>query len=611
MSNLSRREFIKKLHLFGLTLAFYKPTNLLSTNLKPYYPPLLTGIRGNHEGTFKYAHKIAFENKKYKTEVKIEKEYDLIVVGAGISGLSSAYYYLENINKNAKILILDNHDDFGGHAKRNEFIVDGKTLLSYGGTQSFDNISSYSDTANDLLKSLGIELSKFEEYYDKDFFDKNDLTSGIFYPKDTFDNTNLIKSALPINTKFIDFSNGYMPYLKEAPSFKSTLKDIPLKKELKDKLLEVIEGNENINDYEDLNYVEFLKESFNINEKPLLELLSNISSDDAALAGKAISLEEAKYSKFLGLSKSIFELSSIFSNDKYIHHFPDGNATLARLLVKRLIPSISNFSNVEECVSAKFDYTKLDNKSNNINIRLNSYVSSIENINNKTNVQYIKDDVVYEIQSKHTIMAGWHSVAATIIKDLPKRQEKALKANVKMPLVYVQVALKNWKFIKKVGIASTYCPSSYCQFVNMDFPINIGKYNAIRNPDEPTILTMMRMPSPTDIDKEVIELLRLGRYELLGTSYNQFKENIKNQLEEMYSKYGFNYERDVSDITINRWSHGYTYEGALEEAGFKKKEARKTFGNIYFANADSAGSAYTDAAIDMAYMAVSKIAKRG
>lgn len=607
---MNRRSFIKNLHLFGLTLSFANPISIFANPLKPYYPPTLKGIRGSHDSAFKYAHQIAFNNKSFKPNTEFKEEYDLIVVGAGISGLSSALFYLRDINPNAKILILDNHDDFGGHAKRNEFEVDGKTLLSYGGTQSFDTISEYSDVSLDLIKQLGIDLSKFDKYYDKTFFDRYNLTSGIFYDKENYTENKIVKSMFPVNISFQNFSDGYMPYLQVSPSFESTFDDIPFDKKSKDKLDEIFNSNKNIDDYKDMNYVEFLNEAFDVTNKSLIELLSNVSSDDMALAGKAIGVEEASYGGFYGLSKPIIsKLAGFFDNEKYIHHFPDGNATLARTMVKQLIPTVSTFDNVEQCVTAKFDYSKLDQETNQVKIRLNSTASSIKNINNKTQIEYIKDDKIYVANAKQTVMAGWHTMASFIVKDLPKKQKKALRANIKMPLVYVQVALKNWKFIEKSGVATNYCPSSYYQFVNMDFPINIGSYKAIQDPSKPTVLTMMRMPTPTNIDKDIPDLLKMGRYDLLGTSYDTFKNNIKKQLTNMYSQYGFDYDRDVSDIIINRWSHGYTYEGAFEDTPYTYKMARKNVGNIFFANSDSKGAAYTDAAIDMAYKAVNKIKK--
>ena len=605
MNNLLRREFMQRLFAFGLTLSFSKTSHLLATPLSTnYYPAKLTGIRGNHDSSYKYAHKIAFENKKYKVDEVSKQKYDLIVVGAGISGLCSAYFYLKYIDKNARILILDNHDDFGGHAKRNEFDENGHKLISYGGTQSFDTVSEYSKVSLGLLKELGINLDSFERYYDKEFFQKYDLSSAIFCSKKSFKKDVLVSSTFPINESFRSFSNAYMPYLKEARSFEDSIEKLPLSKKQKIKLHKILKSNESVSQYESSNYVDFLKEAFDVQDQATIDLLSQVLSDDLALGGKAIGVYEAKYSKLLGVSKK--DLFS-FDGEKYIHHFPDGNATLVRLLVKKLIPNIASFSTVEESILSEFDYSKLDKYENQVNIRLNSFVNSIKNKDNKTVVTYINDDKCIQVEAKHTIMAGWHSTASYIIDDLPNRQRQLLRANIKMPLVYVQVALKNWKFIQKAKTASTYCPSSYFQFVNMDFPINIGSYKAITTPNNPAVLTMLRMPTPSDIDDEVENLLRLGRHELLQTSKQEFEQNIKEQLTAMFGKFGFEYKKDVHDVTINRWAHGYTYEGALSKK--ELKEARKKVGNIHFANADSKGRAYTDASIDMAFRAVKGIKK--
>ncbi len=110
------------------------------------YPPALTGLRGSYDATYQYAHALrddAFWDAAPKPSETTES-YDLVVVGGGISGLAAAYFYRQKAGNNARILILDNHDDFGGHAKRNEFTAGGRMVLSYGGTQSIESPDEYS-----------------------------------------------------------------------------------------------------------------------------------------------------------------------------------------------------------------------------------------------------------------------------------------------------------------------------------------------------------------------------------------------------------------------------------------------------------------------------------
>lgn len=151
------------------------------------YPPALTGLRGSHPGSFEVAHDLAWNGRTWpRPKTQTDKTYDLIVVGVGISGLAAAYFYRQRIGDDTRILILDNHDDFGGHARRNEFTLGGKTLLCYGGSQSIDRPGAYSIIARDLLTNLGIETERFYEYYDFDFQDREQLTEGILFRQQDF-----------------------------------------------------------------------------------------------------------------------------------------------------------------------------------------------------------------------------------------------------------------------------------------------------------------------------------------------------------------------------------------------------------------------------------------
>jgi spermidine dehydrogenase len=151
------------------------------------YPPSLTGIRGNHLGSFEVAHQLAREGRSNWWPVGEPDAdlYDLVVVGGGVSGLAAAYFYRKQ-HPGARILILDNHDDFGGHAKRNEFRVGNRTLIGYGGSQSIDGPGRFSDAAIGLLKDLGVDTERFNTAYDQDFFRRNGLGGGIYFNRETW-----------------------------------------------------------------------------------------------------------------------------------------------------------------------------------------------------------------------------------------------------------------------------------------------------------------------------------------------------------------------------------------------------------------------------------------
>ncbi|MGI9293601.1 MAG: FAD-dependent oxidoreductase, partial [Pseudomonadales bacterium] len=161
------------------------------------YPPVLVGIRGNHKGSFEVAHQLAREGRSdWGPAVDPDSNiYDLVIVGAGISGLTAAYYYRKQ-HSQARILILDNHDDFGGHAKRNEFEVKGRTLLGYGGAETLEEPSSYSDLVRELLADLGVDISRFNTAYDQQFYKKHKLGAGIHFNKEQWGANKLVRFDL-------------------------------------------------------------------------------------------------------------------------------------------------------------------------------------------------------------------------------------------------------------------------------------------------------------------------------------------------------------------------------------------------------------------------------
>jgi spermidine dehydrogenase len=185
MRSITRRDFLIGSALViasGLTPAAQLTADPVS------YPPALTGMRGQHPGSFDVAHAFAREGRRFGVDgAAVEESYDLVVVGGGISGLAAAWFYRRAVGPNARILVLDNHDDFGGHAKRNEFTVGSRLIIGYGGSQSIQSPKTlWSDVARGLLVELGIDLTRFETAFERDFYPSLGLSRGVFFDRETF-----------------------------------------------------------------------------------------------------------------------------------------------------------------------------------------------------------------------------------------------------------------------------------------------------------------------------------------------------------------------------------------------------------------------------------------
>jgi spermidine dehydrogenase len=295
-------------------------------------------------------------------------------------------------------------------------------------------------------------------------------------------------------------------------------------------------------------------------------------------------------------------------------HFPDGNASIARLIVRDLIPAAMPGHGVEEVVTAKADYSQLDHANNAVRIRLNHVVVRARNVAGGVEVAYTPSaggGKVYRVKAGACVLASWNMMIPYLVPELPAAQKTALHSLIKTPLVYTSVALRNWKAFAKLGIARVYAPGGYSSSFGLNEPVNIGAYKSVRSPDEPILIRMTRTPASPGLPER--EQHKIGRAELLVTPFETFERNIRAQLGQTLGSAGFDPAHDILGIAVNRWPHGYAPEyNALCDIGYDADHtpnliARKQFGRIAIANADSGMGAYTDVAINQAYRAVNEL----
>ncbi|MDG2229263.1 MAG: FAD-dependent oxidoreductase [Gammaproteobacteria bacterium] len=628
MSKIARRDFINgTLMAAGASMLPFKSTSQeVMAALKPsYYPPALTGLRGSHPGSKENAHSQAWaKQKNWGSTTNLKEDYDLVVVGGGLSGLSAAYFYQQEHGRDKKVLILDNHDDFGGHAKRNEHKIDGDTRLGEGGSESFEYPHEFSETVLNLLKDLGVDLDRFKTAYDADFFTRHNLGAVTYFNKRIFGENKVVKHP------FCDYPGFVEGLLRPTLSYEKAAKQSPLSEKGKQQLLRVLKSDpktlkapkEEWQQYmRTHSYFDYLKNTLGVNDPGVLRMARH-SVVDYGGAPDVMTMEEALESGALGLNYFSWRdaLNEVGSDGGYIkntntysvkepfiHHFPDGNATIARMLVKKMIPDVGSGENVEEIVLSNFNYAELDKPSNSVRVRLNSTVVNVHHggdpySSSDVFVNYIYDNKSYQVKAKGVVMACYNMMIPHIVSDLPTKQDAALRRLSKIPLQFTTVGLKNWRALKEMGIGMAMSPGNMHQAVGMDFPISIGGYEYTKTPDDPCILHMRCCLLGETVGAPRIEQLREARYRMLGLQFRDYEVEIREHLGGMLPKDVFNFDRDVESISVNRWAHGYSYgnPGAI---------GRQPFGRITIANSDSVNSSLLNRAIEQAWRAIKELGK--
>jgi spermidine dehydrogenase len=546
--------------------------------------------------------------------VDTAETYDLIVVGAGLSGLSAAHFFRKRVGGDARVLILDNHDDFGGHAKRNEFEYQGKLLALNGGTLNIESPLRYNAPAREVLKDIGIDLDRFvaSNAANRKLYGSLGLEEAVFFERETWNTDRLLRGKLTAGLDKTPFSPEAQRdlarlYDPNQPDYLAGLDDAEKKLRLAR-----------------ISYQDYLTDIAKV-DRSLLWLLGPVTQGwycAGADAVPALFAWNDGLPGFAGLKLVAPPPGTLEDLPGGMHgrqrmtggggeiHFPDGNATVARLLVRSLIPEVVPGHTMEDVGAAHLNYDQLDRPDHPVRIRLSSTAVHVEQDGEpararSVEVAYVRDGKTYKVRGRACIMACWNMVIPYVVPSLPAAQKEALSFNVKRPLVYTSVAVRNWRSFHKLGVQRISTPGMYFKEIALSEAVSLGDLHHPQNPDEPIVVFLERTPCSPGLP--IKDQHRAGRAELLETSFETVERNIRDQMNRVLGPGGFDAARDIVAITVNRWPHGYAYsynplydplEWVFDQGDDRPNViARKSFGLISIANSDAAASPHTDAAI--------------
>jgi spermidine dehydrogenase len=577
------------------------------------YPPASTGLRGQTEASRSVAHGMRdgtyWDSAGPVTDTG--ETYDLVVVGAGISGLAAAFLYRQQAGQDKRVLLIDPLDAYGGHAKRNEFTAsNGQTLIGYGGSQSMQTPTYFSAAVNKLLADIGIEPARFETFYDQSWAEDRGLQSAVFFAREQWgedrlviqgDDTDAWIAQTPMNDKakadllaLIDAPADYMPGLSPDEKLQK-LSEITYK----EFLLDYVKADPQLVDYFQTSTTGYF--GVGIDACTALDARGNYNPGfDGMDLGEAVHPAHSPSGRL-----------AFTDPDPYIYHFPDGNAGIAHALIRAMVPGAMAGTTMEDLVTEPADYATLDRADSPVRVRLNATVVKVAHDAGQTAVTVTYADAAGKpmaVTAGHVVLACWHRMIPYLTDELSAEQVTALNDQQKVPLLYTNVQLRNWQAFDALKIDGFRARGLFWSGAEIDFPVSMGRYAFADKATDPVILHLSKVMVEPGLPAR--EQALAGKRALMELTFEELELSIRDMLDRALAGSGFDAARDIEGITVNRWAHGYAYEymrpwdAFWPDGDLPIVTARQPWGRIAIANSDSGAYAYAHSAIDQAVRAV-------
>ncbi len=552
-----------------------------------WYGPGGTGdyaaSHGNTPGLIRTAHDIRagrFDDASVRVTDSGEA-FDLVVVGGGFAGLSAAHHF-HRLNPKGRVLILDNHPIFGGEAKRNDFEVNGIHISGPQGSNDFA-VQRETGDPDDYFTALNLP----REY---EFAEPGGAAAGMRIPFDNYDYLHWHHDSFDVGHFF---RNSDTPWVKDI--WQSGLAAAPWSEELQQAFLRLREIEVEAPDGQDLNP---WLDSMTIKSyyEDVLGLPDSVASYYDPIMASIIGLGCDAISGHWGLYFGMPGFKRPVDDDAgAIKSFPGGNAAIARHFVKKFNPAAIRGSAFEEVLFGEIAFDELDRDSKPVRIRLRSTAVSVENRSDRVRVIYARDRELHQLTAKAVVMASGGWVNRHVIRDLPDAYHQAYDAFMHSPVLVANVALTNWRFLERLGVAAAIWSGGFGFTCNIRRPMVVGGQSQPLHPDQPTVLTFY-----APLFKPGLPAKQQGvaaRAELLETSFTDYERQIREQMTEVFSSGGFDPARDIAGIILNRWGHAYVNPGPGFRFGTNGNPAppdviREPIGRIAIGHSELRGHQY-------------------
>lgn len=542
--------------------------------------------------------------------------FDLLVVGAGISGLTAAYTHHRHRPK-SPVLLLDQHAVFGGEAKQNEFEVDGIHLWAPQGS-----------TGMVFPLKRAKEYNFYSDFYEQldfprefEFQQPRNMTSKAQVPGDMWGPMHIQWEAADIGYFFE--SKGFVKNM-----WRDGLRGTPFseKERLDFMTAELYRTPDPRPDWDrwldSMTYSEYLRREIGVDSQAFEKYISPVcAAMGCGLGADVISAYSAFNFMAPGTVAQGRDLTKGLADPAdqvYLVTLPGGNASIARRLVQKMIPGAFKGRRLSELLLDRINFGVLDQPANAVRLRQSSTVIAVKHDGDpakakKVTVWYERGGRLYKVKAKGVVMAGQQHVNRRICRDIDETYREAMQTFHHAPILTVNVALRNWRFLDKLGISCARWFEGFGWWTGLRRNVIVdGKETMPLDPNKPVVLTQYNpflLPG-----LPFAQQCTSARMQLYGMSYAEIEAAVRAQFTKMFSSAGFDAARDIAGITTNRWGHAYVVDPPGFFFGKNGKPApreilRKPFHRIAFSHSELTGTQMWETAADEGQRAATQLLK--